>query len=94
MVLDFLLSAYLVCNDGSGRGRRFSANIELGENELGITHNFRRSVIPRANIEKATWAKGCGVSLVLKDGSWVQVPDIGLNSQGLCNSVRAWAKGG
>jgi hypothetical protein len=70
----------------------FTERIELDENELKITHNFQRTVVPRANIEKATWAKGCGALLLLKDGGSIKLPEVGENSQGLCNSIRAWVK--
>ena len=70
----------------------YTDRIDLDEYELRITHNFQRTVIPRANIEKATWAKGCGALLLLKDGRSIKMPGVGGNSQGLCNSVRAWVK--
>ncbi len=48
--------------------------------------------IPKSEITKVTWEAGCGVSLLLSDGKWVKVPDLGHNSQGLTNSIRSWLK--
>ena len=70
----------------------FTDAICLGETELKARKDFRVSTVQRADIEKVTWAKGSNVSVLLKSGSWVSLPEVGRNSQGLCNSVRAWAR--
>lgn len=87
-VVLFILSPMMV----AGVIAVFTDGIDLHKNELRIKHNFRRSSIRRANIDNVTWGKGVGVSLKLKDGSSLILPDIGLNSQSVCNSVRAWVK--
>lgn len=53
---------------------------------------FRKTAIARSDFVKVTWEAGCGVSLLLTDGTWAKVPDLGQNSQGLTNSIRAWLK--
>ena len=70
----------------------FTDRFELGESELRMRHNFMSNAISRSDIEKVTWAKGCGVILQMKNGQTIKLPDIGLNSQSFCNSLRAWIK--
>ena len=36
--------------------------------------------------------KGGGVYLKLENGGWGKLPDLGYNSQGLTNTIRAWLK--
>ena len=70
----------------------FSMYILLGETEISFRETFRKTAIPRSDIVKVTWEAGCGVSLLLSDGTWVKVPDLGQNSQGLTNSIRSWLR--
>jgi hypothetical protein len=60
------------------------------EEAIHICSKFTARCIPKMEIERVTWEKGCGVSSQLTNGSWVQMPELFQNSQGLCNSVRAW----
>lgn len=68
----------------------FSMYIRLDETEIRFREIFGNTAIPRSDIVRVTWEAGCGVSLLLSDGSWAKVPDLGHNSQGLTNSIRAW----
>lgn len=68
----------------------FSMYIRLDETEIRFREIFRNTAIPRCDIVRVTWEAGCGVSLRLSDGTWAKVPDLGHNSQGLTNSIRAW----
>jgi hypothetical protein len=45
-----------------------------------------------ADIASVTWESGCGVSIKLLNGGWAKLPELGYNSQGLANSLRAWLK--
>ena len=64
--------------------------IRLEEEALYLRSKFTSKCVPRTEIEKVTWEKGAGVSVQLLDGSWVQMPELLQNSQGLSNSIRAW----
>lgn len=70
----------------------FTMYILLGETEIRFRETFRKTAIPRSDIVKVTWEAGCGVSLLLNDGTWTKVPDLGQNSQGLTNSIRSWLR--
>lgn len=69
-----------------------TAYVRLEETEIRFRGTLKQSTIPRKDIEKVTWEAGSGVSLRLIDRTWVKVPDLGHNSQGLTNSIRAWLK--
>jgi len=66
--------------------------IILEDNEIRFRGSFRKTVIPKNEIVRVTWEAGCGVSLLLSDGAWAKLPDLGENSQGLTNSLRAWLR--
>ncbi len=68
----------------------FSMYIFLDETEIRFRETFRKTAIPKSDIVRVTWEAGCGVSLLLSDGTWARVPDLGHNSQGLTNSIRSW----
>jgi hypothetical protein len=59
---------------------------------VSLVSNFRRRVVPRADIESVTWEKGSGVSLKLMNGRWVALPEVGGGNQALTNSIRAWIR--
>lgn len=75
-----------------GTGAVFTDGIDLEPHKLVIRKNFRRTEIEQSVIDEAKWEKGSGVSLRLSDGRWVKMPEVGRNSQSLCNSLRAWIK--
>lgn len=66
--------------------------VVLGANELRFRKSFRTVRIQKADITQITWTKGGGVSLKLGSGRWGMVPDMGHDTQGLTNSLRAWMK--
>ena len=70
----------------------FSAYIVLDDTEIRWRQTLRTTTIPKADITKVTWETGCGASLLLGGGTWANLPDLGHNSQGLTNSIRAWLK--
>ncbi len=65
--------------------------LKLNNSALEFRSWFRHKVIAKDKIESATWASGCPVSIKLKDGKYVSLPEsLMLNSQGTVNSIRAW----
>jgi hypothetical protein len=46
----------------------------------------------RSDIARVTYAKGSPVVVQLKDGQNVRLPDLGISTQSIANSIRAWAK--
>ncbi len=72
----------------------FLKRIALQNDRITIVSlsDYVSRTIPRADIESVTWEKGCGASMKLCDGKWVRLPNVGLNAQGLTNTIRAWLK--
>ncbi len=70
----------------------FSSYVRLEDTEIRFRESFGETTVPKKDIVRVTWEAGCGVSLLLCDGTWVKVPDLGHNSQGLTNSIRSWLK--
>ena len=68
----------------------YTSFLRLEESQLSFRETFRSTVIAKSDIEKVTWEAGCGSSVLLTNGQWVRLPDLGQNSQGVTNSVRAW----
>jgi len=67
-------------------------HIELGPGRITMVGNFRRRVVPREQIESVTWERGAGIVLRLAGGRIVRLPEVGHNSQGVTNTIRAWLK--
>ena len=65
--------------------------VEVDDAGLTRVSGFRRTRIPRADIDRVTWEAGAGVSVRLSSGSWVKLPDVG-NSQARANALRGWLK--
>ncbi len=76
----------------AGIWETLTTRITLDDSSLHIKKWFRLTTISRAGLEEVTWGAGVGVSVRHRDGSWTQLPEVGRNSQALCNSVRAWVK--
>jgi hypothetical protein len=70
----------------------WTAQVYLGDTAIQIFSNFKRAEIRREEIAKVVWESGSGVSIQLQDRGWVRMPEMFHDSQGLCNSIRAWAK--
>ena len=72
----------------------FTTRIVLGRDSIRIVSfsDFKSHTISRAEINTVTWEKGCGASLILRDGKGVRLPSMGRNAQGLTNTIRAWLK--
>ena len=54
--------------------------------------DFISRTIPRTEIDSVTWERGCGASIKLTSGKWIGLPNVGRNTQGLTNTIRAWLK--
>ncbi len=74
----------------AGIWETLTTRITLDDSALRIKKWLRLTTISRSDIEEVTWGAGVGVSVRHRDGSWTQLPEVGRNSQALCNSVRAW----
>lgn len=61
--------------------------VKLSDSEFRMRKNFRTIAIPRDDIDAVSVAKGCPISLKLRNGRHVELPDLGY--QGLDNSLRA-----
>ncbi len=55
---------------------------------------WKRRSLGRDEIKSVTWEKGAGVVLELNRGGWAKLPELGFNSQGLTNTIRAWLNRG
>jgi hypothetical protein len=64
----------------------------LSDAELEVRTLWQHRRYPASQVASVTWEAGCGVALRLSDGTWAKVPDLGYNSQGLTNTIRAWLK--
>ena len=69
-----------------------TARLLLADDALHVTKFWTRRSYPRETIRQATYAKGCPVTLELSNGQWAKLPDLGHNTQGITNSIRAWLK--
>ena len=69
-----------------------SSYIRLEDSEIRFRQTLGKTAISKNDIRSVTWEAGCGVSLLLNDGTWVKLPDLGQNSLGLTNSIRSWLK--
>lgn len=87
----WIAPAYIVLG-ALGLADLLVTRIALGSDNLRIVSGFRSQTIPRAEIDKVTWAAGCGASLILRGGKGVPLPSVGRNAQGLTNTIRAWLK--
>ena len=71
--------------------QHFGSSIRLLSDRLEYGSFGARRTILREHIDSVTWEKGCGVSLKMKNSTWVRIPDLG-KASGVCNSIRAWLK--
>ena len=69
-----------------------TSRVVLGDDALECGAVWSRRRYPVGDIDSVSWEKGGGVFLKLKGGGFAQLPELGYNSQGLTNTVRAWLK--
>ena len=67
-----------------------STRLTIDERSLSFVKTFRRRELRREDVHSVTWAKGVGVSIRLRDGEWVRLPQVGRSHQGVTNTIRAW----
>jgi hypothetical protein len=87
-----LVSAGLAILFVLGLAEGFAARVVLAPDPIEIVSNFRRTVIPRSELTKVTWAKGMPVILERTSGDFVRLP-IGLSGPHP-NTLRAWIRRG
>ncbi len=68
-----------------------TAYLRLDADELLCRSGFVTKRIPKNDIQGVTW-EGDVLSIRRGDGTWLKLPFLGRNTQGLANSVRAWLK--
>jgi hypothetical protein len=66
------------------------ARIELRDDEIRVVALLGHRSYPRSQVSSATWARGCPVSLGLRDGTWAHLPDTGHANTKLAGAIRAW----
>ncbi len=71
----------------------FRARIEPSETTLTVRHNFRTLIYAKDQI---TDIKRDGAKVYLKnhDDEWLEIPDLGQNSQSVFNTLQAWLERG
>jgi len=69
-----------------------TTRLVLYPDSIYIFHKFQKRIIDKKEFEKITWEKGADASILLKGGEWVSIPTPGISAQGMCNTIRAWAK--
>jgi hypothetical protein len=69
-----------------------TSRVVLHDDALHCGTLWSRRRYPVADIASVSWEKGGGVFLKLKAGGFGKLPELGYNSQGLTNTVRAWLK--
>ncbi len=63
--------------------------VKLESGVLIYRENFKKVVIQKSTIEKVSWEKGCGVSIMVS-GQWIDIPNPEVGAQSMTNSIRAW----
>jgi hypothetical protein len=69
-----------------------TSRVVLDDDALHCGTLWSRRRYPVNDIASVSWEKGGGVFLKLKAGGFGKLPELGYNSQGLTNTVRAWLK--
>ena len=69
-----------------------TSRVVLHDDRLECGNLWSRTRIPAGDIASVSWEKGGGVFVTLQTGGFAKLPELGYNSQGLTNTVRAWLK--
>jgi len=69
-----------------------SARLVLTPEALEIRWLWSRRRYTRDQIQAVKWEWGAPVALQLEAGGWTKLPEMGLGSQGLANTLRAWLR--
>jgi hypothetical protein len=78
----------------AGAIESWTTKVVLEDGRISIRQWLRTCQIQRETIDSVSSAKGCPVTLVLKDGGTQDLPDVDTSPLGMCNSIRAWLKAG
>ncbi len=65
--------------------------ITLDGEEIIIVRGFRRRRLFRGHIDAVRWTRRRGIALLLDDGMWVRLPDVG-GGQPCAAAIRAWVE--
>lgn len=84
--------AALVLMGLGGVAESLLVRVSLLDDALRIRTLLGRRRVPRESIAKVSWEGGSGVAVQLHDGAWIKLPEMGQDSQGLANSIRAWLR--
>lgn len=92
--IDWIFGAmvFIAVVAGAGIIEVLTTRVELGESEMYVRQWGRLQTISRTDIQLVTWESGCPVALLLSNGEWVKLPEVGRNNRALTNSIRAWIK--
>ena len=85
-----VIAGLLSALTGFGFAQTLTQSVRLLDDSLVISTGFRKRQYSRESLDSVTWEAGSGVSVRFKSGSWLKMPELGHNSQSLCNSIRAW----
>ena len=66
--------------------------VSFSREVMKVVHLWSVRSLRRDDIRSVIWESGAGVSLKLANGEWFKLPELGLNSQGVANTLRAWLK--
>ncbi len=69
-----------------------TTRVMLLDDSVEMGSIWKRRSLRRDEIKRVTWEKGAGVAFELNEGGWAKLPELGFNSQGLTNTIRAWLK--
>lgn len=69
-----------------------TTRIRLSQTTLECGSLWSQHTYTAEEIASVTWEAGAGVCIKLAAGGWAKIPEMGYNSQGLTNTLRAWLK--
>jgi hypothetical protein len=69
-----------------------TSRLELTPDALEVRWLWSRRRYTRSDIQAVKWEWGMPVALQLTAGGWAKLPSVGLGSQGLANTLRAWLR--
>jgi hypothetical protein len=69
-----------------------TTRIVLTDEDVETGSVWSRRRYRAADVASVAWEGGAGVALKLTSGGWAKLPEMGYNSLGLANTLRAWVK--
>ena len=68
------------------------SRVVLTDDALEIRSLRGRTTVPVEEIRRVKWEGGSGVAVRRATGTWVKLPSLGRDAQGVTNTVRAWLR--